>query len=332
MGVFWSTKFKSQPVFFKGSNRILEIEFDPFASGGCRSAHMAWDVADENQKFVVKRPLPNFKNYDVFTDLSTYERAEKFINAFQIYNKTNKLSIMTDSKKLSLKKLLKVRFFYPYDEEIKEEVLLEEFLKGVFIKFNSNTGWSRDDFGLSPSALSHFSWVFSYGQELLCDLQGVKLDNDYKFTDPAIHSVQRKYGGTDLGSEGIMLFFLTHKCNSLCSRWPRIKVKKIENLIMADISLDNNVISERTTIKDSFKSLLTEEMKNLINDFMIKNINNLSHGSKWKIFREKYGHIYRTIDKDLPVIIDRSQSFSSNSDLELTFDEDLLELEEKKTD
>ena len=53
-------------------------------------------------------------------------------------------------------------------------------------------------------ALSHFSFQITGGQHLLCDLQGGVSDCDGAvLTDPVILSMDRCYGVTDLGPEGI---------------------------------------------------------------------------------------------------------------------------------
>ncbi len=70
-----------------------------------------------------------------------------------------------------------------------------------------------------PQCFSHFTYAQSKGNELLCDLQGVWNDVDgFTFTDPVIHSAYGKhsYGATDKGAEGILKFFETHTCTTLC--------------------------------------------------------------------------------------------------------------------
>eukprot|EP01135_Chromosphaera_perkinsii_P010772 Nk52_evm1s2215 gene=Nk52_evmTU1s2215 len=47
---------------------------------------------------------------------------------------------------------------------------------------------------------------------LLCDLQG----NATHFFDPAFNSHLQCLGKTDMGTEGICKFFLSHKCNDIC--------------------------------------------------------------------------------------------------------------------
>ena len=51
------------------------------------------------------------------------------------------------------------------------EVLVEPFIEGTFQKFNSNTGKVNPDYEVMQ-ALSHFSYDYTGGQEVLCDLQG----------------------------------------------------------------------------------------------------------------------------------------------------------------
>ena len=104
--------------------------------------------------------------------------------------------------------------------------LLEREIRGEFSKFSSNSGWCS---GIDPilEAFSHWSWVQSGEQELVCDLQGHRgngslpyLGNSYYYllTDPAICSASRQYGESDLGKQGIHAFFNHHTCNEWCER------------------------------------------------------------------------------------------------------------------
>ena len=52
----------------------------------------------------------------------------------------------------------------------------------------------------------------------MCDLQGVKHNYEYKLTDPAIHSVHREFGTTDLGVAGMEMVLANHRCNSICKQ------------------------------------------------------------------------------------------------------------------
>ena len=76
-----------------------------------------------------------------------------------------------------------------------------------------------------PQAFSHFTYMWSKREKIVCDLQGV-LDTSkkppvFEFTDPVMHYFSksgRKYvfGRTDQGQKGIDNFFKTHKCNNVC--------------------------------------------------------------------------------------------------------------------
>jgi hypothetical protein len=46
-------------------------------------------------------------------------------------------------------------------------------------------------------------------------------DQGLLLISPALHSTERKYGVTDFGLNGILSFFSTHQCNSLCSCWSK---------------------------------------------------------------------------------------------------------------
>ena len=98
------------------------------------------------------------------------------------------------------------------------KVLQEPFITD-YQKFNSNTGWSDDSIPWSRvmQALSHFSYHFSNGQTLLCDLQGGIYQDGIVLTDPVVMSpTPGAYGPTDLGPNGMSTFFFHHKCNEFC--------------------------------------------------------------------------------------------------------------------
>lgn len=52
---------------------------------------------------------------------------------------------------------------------------------------------------------------------MVTDLQGVRdRPMGYWLTDPAINSVNREYGKTDIGNIGIHNFFDKHECTTFC--------------------------------------------------------------------------------------------------------------------
>jgi len=105
-----------------------------------------------------------------------------------------------------------------------QNFLLEREIFGEFRKFNSNNGWTSKTGSAIPSAFSHWTWATQ--RKLVCDLQGYQGKPPgpkylgsryyYLFTDPAIMSAERRYGVTDLGTQGIENWFSVHECNEIC--------------------------------------------------------------------------------------------------------------------
>ena len=93
---------------------------------------------------------------------------------------------------------------------------IEHYIDGEYIKYNSNSGFVDDRHGperMTPQALSHFTFERSGHQLVVVDIQGV---GDL-YTDPQIHTASAKeYGDGNLGTQGMALFFHSHKCNAIC--------------------------------------------------------------------------------------------------------------------
>jgi len=104
-----------------------------------------------------------------------------------------------------------------------QKVLVEPFLTN-FAKFNSNSGYVNHRQGAIMQTLSHFSYHYSHGKMLLCDLQGSQQGGAYVLTDPVVLSTHRGFGPNDLGEELIENFFYHHDCNQYCSpSWRKAK-------------------------------------------------------------------------------------------------------------
>ena len=63
-------------------------------------------------------------------------------------------------------------------------------------------------------AFMHWTYVYSKGKLLVCDLQGC----DTVLTDLAINSVGEFFGSTDLGLLGISRFIRAHICTDACRK------------------------------------------------------------------------------------------------------------------
>ena len=63
------------------------------------------------------------------------------------------------------------------------------------------------------AAFSHFTYDRSGGELMVIDIQG----SPRAWTDPQVHSKDRRFGAGDLGESGMEKFFATHACNELCA-------------------------------------------------------------------------------------------------------------------
>ena len=99
--------------------------------------------------------------------------------------------------------------------KLNEYVTCEDYIPGQFNKWCNNYGYISSDSSILP-AFMHWSWIYTRGEEMISDLQGVKSASSYTLTDAAMLSLSGKYGTTDTGVEGMAMFFLEHNCNSLC--------------------------------------------------------------------------------------------------------------------
>ena len=103
-----------------------------------------------------------------------------------------------------------------------ENIFVKPLFQGDFVKANCNNGFVRQlhnpDFHDTAQAFSHWTWMVTDGELLVCDLQRVQRQSGWQFTDPAIHDAagKQRFGCTDLGPRGINAFFRTHTCNKIC--------------------------------------------------------------------------------------------------------------------
>ena len=99
--------------------------------------------------------------------------------------------------------------------------IIEDYIDGKYETFNSNTGkaYSHSQDHRELQAFSHFTWVHSNKQLVVCNLQGTIQKDKILLTDPAIHADQYMlFGSTNLGIQGIKLFMRRHICNEICKQ------------------------------------------------------------------------------------------------------------------
>ena len=165
--------------------------------------------------------------------------AEKFNHAVKLATRLK--SVSDKSRPPELKFILCHVYTYT-NIKTKEEtaVLVERFLKGRFTKYNSNNGYVKQAVdGVHNTrtielvsgkarleeflqAFSHWVYVQSEHQMVICDLQGV-LDEEgrhpeFVLTDPAICTSKKtsRFGKTDMKLAGIRRFCSSHRCGIVC--------------------------------------------------------------------------------------------------------------------
>ena len=105
--------------------------------------------------------------------------------------------------------------------KLNEYVTVEEYLPGDFIKWCSNNGYIKriatGEHNLLPASM-HWTWAHTKGEMMVSDVQGVFSDGGYRLTDPAIMSLDGKFGPTDTSVMGLILFFASHQCSHIACR------------------------------------------------------------------------------------------------------------------
>jgi len=114
-----------------------------------------------------------------------------------------------------------------------EVVIIEDYLMGDYVKWNSNGGWIdtlKSD--TSIQAFCHWTFHQSGGKYLFCDAQGVRQKDTYVLTDPCILSLEGStYGVTDMGKDYIWNWFRNHKCNKYCDKsWIRPTKEQLDSV------------------------------------------------------------------------------------------------------
>ena len=223
----------------------------PFSSGSSHLAYfghycqraVSWHNKIYGQKCVIKkcknRRILGFQNTSLFDqDIKACKTAQKLINK---WNKISKINtkyrilkpIITKSDRMDTKDGNNDGL---NNNEIahSEYIMVENFLKGEFRKWNSNSGWFEKE-NASIQAFCHWTYHYSEGKYLFCDAQGVRKRNEYIITDPCILSWKgNEYGTNDCGRDYIISWFENHKCNQFCeSRWIRPpSIQKKQKLVV----------------------------------------------------------------------------------------------------
>lgn len=205
-------------IHSRGPELCTNVRFEtkPFGAGEFRHAYKGKYFNPYTKKeigIVVKKFKPGVKfTSDWETDLKTAKRAAELAKEF---NKA------LGGSCISVEEFVRLTVTEGFSRNFKigETVTAEHYLEGEYRKWIGNNGWvnPRKASDYLP-AFSHWTWIVTGRQELVCDLQGVYINSKYSITDPAIHSLEQKFGITDFGKLGIRKFFETHKCTEICKK------------------------------------------------------------------------------------------------------------------
>ena len=187
-----------------------------FAEGAFRKCYIGV-IVDKNKgavktndfpsgKCVIKKYMNQNLTKDCITDFQSTFIAHSCALAFnKIINIPNKLNFVWPYMTMDV---LNQKFAY-----------VEPFLEGEYTKFSSNSGYENPEYNAYIPAFSHYSWLLFKGRMVILDVQGVFKNQKYFLTDPAVQSIDQKYGGSDLGAMGLIKFVLCHKHNDICKNW-----------------------------------------------------------------------------------------------------------------
>ena len=201
----------------------------PFAEGRFRIAYKGtWisPIWDAGKECVVKECKDNYtwKPSDWDTTVKNTQKAKELAGQFNRAIGTTRPISFTNVH------VLRVLRKAPIGPELNEYVTCEDYIQGNYTKWCNNYGY------LSPAAISlaafeHWSWYYTGGEVMVADLQGVCRDNSYLLTDPAILSLDHSYGVTDMGVEGMVMFFLKHTCNAFCQNLPKPTLDQFASVV-----------------------------------------------------------------------------------------------------
>ena len=245
-------KFSRVPMIIKHKAIGFAMENIPFGNGTERFAYRFREL-DSNETFVGKRLVAKetkgvrnelkrrqFHKQFCLVQLKAADLAKKFSNA--IYKTQSLITASPGGQGPPKMIFLKCCIYLHEDNRSSRTILVENYLKGKFTKYNGNDGYVNKKASTnSPTiplqggearltdfihAFSHWTYVNSDQSLLLCDLQGVLNQEGrsprFELTDPAFCTDKenslssQSFGGTDIGLKGIRSFFRTHECNIVC--------------------------------------------------------------------------------------------------------------------
>ncbi|XP_067651948.1 uncharacterized protein [Haliotis asinina] len=194
-----------------------------------RTGQVAQEVAKDFNKLVVKQKDKIIISVPIRAEMST------------VFNEWSPFGLCLKCCSPHEKKLV-----------VGEVVLLEPYFNSRENEYYSDSTGCSENEDLSEEdrnitqAFSHYSWEHSGGRFVICGLKGRKMDKEYYFRGPTVHSnpvagrggeedegaegaegdevgeEHEDFGDKDEGLLGIRNFFVNHECNKLCENFSKL--------------------------------------------------------------------------------------------------------------
>ena len=208
------------PIFIGRGSGQMKIASNPFSKGSLRFALYGMFLSDGFppvevvfKEFISTNPKANtFTVYKQHLEIQVIAQflAEQF-NIEQRRISKNSIPIaFADADLVQLKT----------DESKIYQV--ERRMHQEWRKWNNNSGAvSMSGYSIILQAFSHWTYHITAGRMMVVDLQGVKAEDAYLLTDPALHCddlLRFQETRTNLGVKGMRAFFRTHVCSEVCSK------------------------------------------------------------------------------------------------------------------
>lgn len=166
-------------------------------------------------KYVSKRYRNQRESLQYMDDVVCQMQAGLYVNLFNQALKMFELDLRIY--------FLNAAFMLLYNSqgEVEDWMNIEPFVDGEFIKLTSNYDFCDPRGKNVSTSFTHFTYVQSGYQMMVCDLQGwlpSGTQNLIYLTDPQFHTDSGDSSPFDFGQEGIKLFFdVVHpECNEIC--------------------------------------------------------------------------------------------------------------------
>ncbi|NXU54640.1 TRPM6 protein, partial [Turnix velox] len=234
----------------RGMAAMIQVLSQEEMDGGLRRAMKVvctWsenDVLKLGQVFIVKSFLPEvvqtwqkiFRDGTVLhlclREIQQQRAAQKLIYTF---NQVKPHTIPYTPRFLEV--------FLIYCHSANQWLTIEKYMTGDFRKYNNNNG---DE--ITPSCLleelmlafSHWTYVYTRGELLVLDLQGV----GENLTDPSVIKPEDKksgkmvFGPANLGEDAMRNFVTKHRCNSCCRRMKLPDLRSDHTLEGGDLAFE----------------------------------------------------------------------------------------------